>query len=121
MQPIDDTIVSKCAAAIEAARPIGATVTVRSATALAVSVSGSVTIDSSTTVSAVQAAFVSALSSYLKSISFVKYTLIYNRIAALLLDIDGVQDCSGLTLNGGTANITIGADEVPVLGTVSIT
>ena len=121
MGPVDATIVSKCAAAIEEERPIGATVTIKSATALAVSVAGSVTIDSSTTISAVQAAFVSALSAYLKSISFVKYTLVYNRIAALLLDIDGVQDCSGLTVNGGTANITIGDDQVPVLEAVSIT
>ena len=121
LRPVDDTIVAACAANIEEKRPIGATVTVKSASALSVSVAGSVTIDTYTTKTAVQTAFVSALSAYLKSISFVKYTLVYNRIAALLLDIDGVQDCSGLTINGGTANITIGADEVPVLGTVSIT
>lgn len=120
-RPVDDTIVSACSAHIEANRPIGATVTVKSAEALTVSVSASVSIDAGTTKAAVQAAFVAALSAYLRGISFSKYTLVYNRIAALLQDVDGVQDYSGLTVNGGTANIPIGADQVPTMGTVNIT
>ena len=38
----------------------------------------------------------------------------------MLLDIDGVIDYTSLTVNGGTTNITIGDDQVPVVGTVVI-
>ena len=119
--PVDETIVSACSANIEANRPIGATVTVKSAEALAVNVSASVTVDKSTSAAKVQAAFQTALAAYLTGIAFAKYTLVYTRVGALLQDIDGVEDYTALTVNGGTANIAIGADQVPVLGGVTIT
>lgn len=118
--PVPDSVVTACAAYIEAMRPIGATVTVLSATGLAVNVSAAVTIDSTTTKATVQTAFAAALKSYLQGIAFSKYMLVYNRIAALLQDIPGVQDFSSLTVNGGTANIAIADNQVPVMGTVVI-
>jgi uncharacterized phage protein gp47/JayE len=119
--PVDSDIVSKCAAYIEANRPIGATVTVGSAKGLKINVSAKVQIDSITTLAKAQEAFSSALEKYLKGISFSKYTLVYNRIAAMLLDIDGVIDFTTLTVNGGIANIAIEPDQVPVIGTVEVT
>lgn len=118
--PVDSSIVDKCATHIEANRPIGATVTVVSARGLSINVAATVTIDTFTTKAAVQKAFAETLDEYLKSIAFAKYTLVYNRIAYMLLDIPGVMDYSMLTVNGGTANVTIAADEVPVIGTVVI-
>lgn len=118
--PVDATIVANCAANIEENRPIGATVTVASATGLLINVAANITIDSTTTKAAVQTAFAETLNKYLQGIAFDKYTLVYNRIAAMLLDIAGVTDYSALTVNGGTTNIAIAADEVPVLGTVVI-
>lgn len=120
MGPVDSSVVTACAAAIEENRPIGATVTVESAEALTINVAATVTIDGTTTKAAVQTAFSAALETYLQSISFVKYTLLYNRIAYMLLDIAGVTDYSVLTVNGGTVNITIGDDQVPVVGTVTV-
>lgn len=119
-QSVDETIVTNCAAYIEDHRPIGATVTVLSATGLSIDVSASITVDSSTTKETVKTAFESSLTVYLQGIAFDKYELVYNRIAFMLLDIDGVIDYSDLTVNGGTTNITIGADEVPIVGTVVI-
>ena len=119
--PVDPTIVSKCAAYIEESRPIGATVTVVSAEGLGINVSAVVDIDSSTTVTDVQTAFSTAIETYLKGIAFSKYTLVFNRIAAKLLDIDGVINFKTLTVNGGTADIEIEEDQVPVLGTVEVT
>lgn len=118
--PVDSTIVDNCALNIEANRPIGATVAVKSAEGLEVNVSAAVEIDTSTTVSAVEAAFTLALDSFLKSISFSKYTILYNRVAAMLLGIDGVINYSELTINGETENVTIGSDQVPVLGSVEV-
>lgn len=119
--PVDSTIVANCSAHIEENRPIGATVTVESAQGLPINISAVVTIDSTTTVDVVKAAFKTALDAYLKSIAFQKYELVYNRIAYMLLDIAGVVDYTSLTVNGGTSNIIIGADQVPVIGTVEVT
>ena len=45
----------------------------------------------------------------------------YNRILAMLLNCTGVVDCTSMTVNGGTGNDPVDAEEVPALGTVSIT
>lgn len=119
-EPVDQSIVEKCRVHIEENRPIGATVTVVSAEGLPINVSASVIIDSTTTLENVRDSFEEALRVYLRSIAFSKYTLVYNRVAYMLLDIPGVIDYTSLTINGGTTNITIGDDQVPVLGTVVI-
>lgn len=118
--PVDSAIVDNCALFIEANRPIGSTVTVLSAEGLAINVNLTIDLDHSTTVAEVKEALVRVLETYLKSIAFSKYTLVYNRIAAMILDIDGVSDYNSLTINGGTENITIGEDQVPVLGFVEV-
>lgn len=119
-QPVASEIVANCAAHIEANRPIGAMVTVASATGLAINVAATVTIESSTTKALVQAAFIEKLDAYLKSIAFQKYTVTYNQIAYILLGIDGLTDYTSLTVNSGNINITVATDQVPVLGTVVI-
>ena len=40
---------------------------------------------------------------------------------ALLLTIDGVQNFTTLTVNGGTEDVSIPAGSVPTVGTVSVT
>ena len=49
------------------------------------------------------------------------YTVIYNRVLALLLTVDGVINATSLTVNGGTADITVQPNQVPVVGTVEVT
>jgi len=120
-QPVGTDIVSACAAHIEEHRPIGATVTAASAKSLTISVSAAVTIDSSTTKETVQETLKTRIDEYLKDIAFENYTVLYNHVAYLLLGIDGVSDYMELKVNDGTSNITIAADEVPVLGTVEVT
>lgn len=120
-QPVDESVVSACVELIADEAPIGAAVTVESAEGLAINVTAAVTIDSTTTKAKVQEELVSKLDTYLKSIAFGSYTLLYNRVAFFLLDIDGVIDFSSLTINGGTGNITIAESQVPVLGTVTVT
>lgn len=120
-QPVSSEVVTACAAHIEENRPIGAAVTVTSASGLLINVSATATIDSSMTKETVQTAFKKAVDAYLKNIAFESYTVLYNRIAYLLLGIDGVSDYSALKVNDGTANITVASDEVPVLGAVTVT
>lgn len=120
-EPVDSDIVNSCVDYIEEKRPIGAAVTVESAEGLPINVEATVVIDSSTTAEKVKAEFETALGDYLKSISFGKYTLVYNRVAYMLLDINGVIDYTSLTINGGTENIIIADNQVPVLGNVEVT
>jgi len=120
-QPVDESVVSACALHIAEESPIGAIVTVESAEGLTINVEAAVTIDSTTTKAKVQEQLVSKLDTYLKSLAFKGYTLLYNRVAFFLLDIDGVVDFTSLKINGGTGNITIAESQVPVLGTVTVT
>jgi uncharacterized phage protein gp47/JayE len=118
--PVDSTIVTACSNFINANRPIGANVTVASATGSVINVAATVIIDSTTTLETVKTAFEAALDEYLQSIAFDKYTLAYNRVVYMLLDTPGVIDYSALTINGGVVNITIGENQVPIMGTVVI-
>lgn len=69
---------------------------------------------------AVTAAVKAAVAAYLKGIAFAQDYVSYARINAAVLEADGVQDVSGLTVNGATANVSIGERQVAVLGEVSI-
>lgn len=120
-EPVSEEKAAECAGHIEALRPIGATVTVQSAEGLVVDVAAAVNTDGSVTAAQVAERFRARLDGYLKSIAFRQYTLLYNRVAFLLLDIEGVVDYTALTVNGGTGNVVIGAEQVPVLGEVVLT
>jgi len=100
--------------------PIGATVTVGAPTSVTISYSFTVTLKPDATISEVKAAFSKSAQDYYTE-AIEDGTLRYNRIAAILAGADGVIDFSSLKVNGGTANITITADECPVTGTVTAT
>ena len=53
-------------------------------------------------------------------LAFSASTLRYNQVAYLLLSIPGVSDFTALTINGGTGNVSIGDEQVPVKGTVTL-
>lgn len=127
-RPVDQAVVQAVADHIEEDRIIGPSVTVKSADGVEVAVSAAVQIDSSATLQTVQAEFVSKLDTYLTGLArstwplaTETYTVLYNRIAALLLTIDGVVDYTALTVNGGQDNVTLGPEQVPVLGEVTVT
>lgn len=119
-QPVDNAIVTACATHIEENRPIGPVVTVSSAEGLLINVTATVSISQSTTASLVHSAFSVALDTYLKSIAFVKYELLYNQVSFLLMGIDGVEDFTNLQINGAAENITIAAKQVPLIGVVEV-
>lgn len=119
-QPVSDEVVAHCSAHIEDNRPIGAKVSVASAQGLTVNIAVNVSIDTTTTKDKVQLQLRSALDQYLKRIAFVKYQLLYNQIAYIILGIDGVTDYTSLTINGETKNLEIASNQVPILGTVVV-
>lgn len=119
-KPATPAIVAAVEASIEDNRPVGAAVTVASATALPIRVAYTAVLEGSVTAEQVKTAFVASLDAYVKDIAFREYTLLYNRVVLLLLSIPGVRDYQTITVNGGTVNVTIGADQVPVLGEVTL-
>ncbi len=118
MEPVDSATVAACAKHIEELCPIGAAVTVRTVSGLAINVAATVSIDSGTTIAEVQNAFEADLTGYLRSISFEQYIVPYTKIGYLLAGIDGVLDYSNLTINGSATNITVAEEQVPQAGTV---
>lgn len=136
MGTVDETVRAAAAAYIETQRPVGPAVTVVSATAHNLAVTATVTIDGTTTLAAVQTLLQAAVEAYLAELAQTAfadtvdldfdtmagktYTVSYNRISYLLLSIPGVRDFSALTVGGGTGNITIAADEVPMLTGVTV-
>lgn len=120
-EPPSPEQVAAVAAHIEAVRPICVDVTVEAAETLTVDVAATVVLDGTRSAQGVQEQFRQLLDEYLKSIAFVSSAVIYNRIAYMLLSIDGVQDFTALTVNGGETNITLEDNQVPVVGEVSVT
>lgn len=114
--------------AIEANQPIGATVTVTTPAVLTVNISLKVT-NGSGNIDAIK----TVLTKYFKEKVFgTNYTqqdtnnvtISYAQIGQIILDNSsstGVSDYSELTVNGGTVNISISNEQLPVIGTVTLT
>ena len=122
MAPVDETIVTETAAHIEEERPIGAEVTVVSASAKIINVTAKVTLSGEATAETVKAQLEKALSEMFAGYTFgAEKTVRYSRCLNLLLGCDGVEDYSALTVNGGKVNIALGIEETPTVGTVTVT
>ena len=119
-QPASTDIVNAVASYIEDNRPIGASVTVESAQALNIDITATITRDSNYTLEQVTANVSSKITAYLQSIAFKQNIVSYAWIGSLLLESAGVLDYSNLTINGGTSNVTIGDEQVAVLGQVTL-
>jgi uncharacterized phage protein gp47/JayE len=118
---IDAALPTTVAAYIETVRPIGAAVTVGSPTSQTIGVTANVVLDGTQLLANVQTAFIAALTEYLKDTVFETYSVSYAKIGSILLATAGVQDYNSLLVNGGTANITIGNEEMPIAGTIALT
>ncbi|MCM3701419.1 baseplate J/gp47 family protein [Paenibacillus macerans] len=105
--------------------PIGHTVTITGVTAQAINVSTTVTLEAGTTAGQVQGPIEDTIDQYLLDLrkSWATQDQIIVRVAlieAAILNVTGVIDVANTTLNGSPANITLGAEETPNLGTVVI-
>lgn len=119
-RPASDEVVSACTAHIEQNRPIGASVTVVSATELAVEISATVKLSGAATQDKVKDIFLQKIQEYIEDVAFIEKELVYNRIGAMLMDIEGVQDYTALTLNGKTQSVILTDEQVPTIRTVVI-
>ena len=120
--PVDEDVIGEVADHIEEERPIGADVTVVTVTELAINVSATVTLTSGATTQAVKAELEASLAQMLLELPFGEATLVrWSRCLALLLDCEGVEDYAAFTVNSGTTNVSVGQEQTPVVGTITIT
>ena len=100
--------------------PAGAQVTVVAAASLTIEVMATVTYVAGYSPSVAKAAFQVAAAAYLKTLVFTSKPVLIAQVGSLLMTTPGVENQTGLTVNGGTTDITPAAEQVAVLGTVTI-
>jgi uncharacterized phage protein gp47/JayE len=105
--------------------PIGAIVTVATTTTVAVNVSATVTfkvgysLDGTGGTVATRPAIVAAIQDYFDSLS-AGDTVYIRHVESRFFAVQGVLDVTNLLLNGGAANVTMGALQQAELGTVTL-
>lgn len=90
------------------------------ATALTINISATVTIEGNRAIDDIKADFYAELINYYK-VAATSSVVRINEIGKILIDIEGVSDYSGLTLNGGNVNISVTAGDIPVTAIANIT
>ena len=114
------SLVSSVSDYIETVRPVGASVTVVSATAKTLNVKAKITLKSGYTETTVNTSITAAIRAYLQAFRLSGSVVSYAKIGAVILGVEGVDDYSDLKIGVGTtlgtSNITIGETEVPVMG-----
>lgn len=121
LRPVEEELRAEVAAYIETQRPVTAEVTVESAAGVPVEVSVTVTTDGTVSKLNTEQELTERLAEYLGEIAFTESAeVVYNRVLAMVMGLPGVTDCSGLTVNGGTANVPLDATQLPMLGTVTV-
>lgn len=121
LHPVTEELRAEVAAYIETQRPVTAEVTVESAAGVPVTVSVTVETDGTVFKLDTERELTERLAEYLGEIAFTEGAeVVYNRVLALVMGLPGVTDCSGLTVNGGTANVPLDATQIPMLGSVTV-
>lgn len=106
---------------INARRPIGAKIYVARGTESTMAVTAAITIDAGANADDIKQKFTDLFTAYIKSCVFRLYTIDYNRCLSMFYDIEGVVSVTTFTLNSGTTNVTLYENQIPVVGTITIT
>lgn len=101
--------------------PIGAHCYVSAAVAVPLEIALKVTQVSGYAQDAVTAAIRAAVTAYLGEIAFKQRYVSYAKLADAIMGAPGVLDYEGLTVNGGVANVAIGARQAATVGSLAVT
>lgn len=117
----DEELIKKVTEYIEENRPIGATVTVKSAIEKNIDISVNVVIDSKKYIlSSVKDKLEENLRNYFKEITFKNNYISYASIGNIIFNTEGVIDYSNLLVNNSNKNITLEEEEIPILKTLNV-
>lgn len=119
-EPANDALIKEVKQYIETVRPIGANVTVKSATSKSIDLEAKVQIDSRTTIQGVLERFKSRVKNELRREALKASYISYAKLGTYLLETEGVIDYQDLKLNNGVANIAIGEEEVALLNNINL-
>lgn len=108
----DGGLIAKAQQYIDEVRPIGATVTVATASEKNISVSARISKTAGADIERIKSAFRIVLKQYFKDITFRTDYLSIAKVGNLLLQVDDVLDYSNLKLNQQSANIAIHPEEI---------
>ena len=97
--------------------PIGAKVTVVTGNKVTINVSGRVKLNQG--YSQVEGAS-GAIEKYLSSITYAKDSVSYIRLASEILNLPSVADVNTLAINGGNLDISLGEEDIPMIGSVTL-
>lgn len=103
---------------IETVRPVDVDVTVVSADELRVDISVKIDFDRAYNESLLKEQIKADINDYIKSCAFKRNYISIAKIGALILDVEGVNDYTDLTLNGVDGNVAIENHQVAVFGGV---
>lgn len=121
LRPVEEELRAEVAAYIETQRPVTAEVTVESAAGVPVTVSVTVETDGTVSKLNTEQTLTERLVEYLGSIAFTDGAeVVFNRVLAIVMGLPGVTDCADLLVGGGTDNVPLDANEIPMLGTVTV-
>lgn len=120
MSEASEALIKEIREHIEQLRPIGADVAVASAVERAINVFARVHLEGGASLEAIQNAFQTELSKYLRDNAFGLSYVSMARIGSLLLGTAGVADYGSLQLNGLEDNVRLGQEEIAVAGAVTL-
>lgn len=120
IQTADEDLLRRVRSYLEEVRPIGATVTVISATNKTISITGTAKISKNVDFEEVKSIFNIAIKEYLKKVGFKQDYVSYAQIGNILLNIQGVVDYNNLQINGGVLNVQLQAEEIPKLLNITL-
>ena len=118
-QPAESELVDKAEEYINNEAPFGADVAIDSAGGVDINISANLVIDDGYDEGEAIENIEENITEYLKEIAFWQSTVSYAIIGSLIIDSDGVVDYRDLKVNGSNENISIGEEEVAVLGGVN--
>lgn len=117
---VESGTAKKVAEYIEGQRPIGADVTVVPATEKQVNVTARIKLAAGYNLGYVQDVYLFSVDGYLRQRAFGLDYVSLARLGNLLLAVDGVEDYSGLIINGATENLAVLPGEIAVAGTIRL-
>ncbi|MBM7607582.1 putative phage protein gp47/JayE [Lysinibacillus composti] len=117
--PAPQELLNDVFAFIEEERPFGAIVIVEAPVQISVNITATLTLANGYGVTNALESISQKVDSYLKSLIFESDYVSYSQIGKLILEAEGVVDYSNLLINDSETHLTIGENEIAVLGEVS--